>query len=578
MSSLPNVLGRVAARQDGAAPRLPTVVTPRNIADDLELNLATTLREKRAKAHHRRSPLHTIGDDIMAYVCAELQYTGLLDVKPPSLERLRVFQSAFDQVAEQLPSYRPILHAVRAEYDELLEYFVEANNSVDALEARLKLLKVESAKYVSEAQYHFEKKVGQLRAEVNSWRTKYTQCEQESSDVTTKYTKMVESAQHSQKMATDLHRQNFDLVKNYQRSQQQVEESRKKDIIIQAEVNCLKQNLKAAEELIQGAEHEIQDLHQQSSKYSNVVSLEDVTTLNDKYTNAQKTLSMTEGKLEVLQKDYDRLFTSAGSKSEGRSVTPRPAFSNNVGCVDSFASTSASEGNAVSSDEKVQFMQRLVEHLMKIGRTILGAYGLSQASTKPSLTQQTFDTILQRVPPPSIPHPLLPAAPNVPNLYFSRHTVHQIMSRFIKQRMADSVTTSPVPEALEYFISENYRRFFDDDNVYPSLVDAIERFTPEPDFLAYSLMLQGKISEFVVHDSQNLAAEVKISIMASKTDTETHTMTKQSFYFGQQRLPFARRSLFPESDSFRFAIAAFGGNARIHQRHDRCGEGSCCCQ
>jgi len=220
-------------------------------------------KSKYQKAHDRTSSLETMAEQIIQTIQKELQYSGLDKVEPPCLERLRIFQSAFDRIVELLPSYKPLLDAIRYEYDSLVDYLITANNATETLAARLKLMKMESAKFVTDANYHFQTSVEQLKNEALQYQEKCKKMEAETSEQNVKYERLQLAAATAEKHAEDMHRQNHDIVRNFQRKQLQLEEGRKKEMYVQAEINGLKQSLKAAEDHIQTVERELQ---QESTK------------------------------------------------------------------------------------------------------------------------------------------------------------------------------------------------------------------------------------------------------------------------------------------------------------------------
>jgi len=80
-----------------------------------------------------------------------------------------------------------------------------------------------------------------------------------------------------------------------------------------------------------------------------------------------------------------------------------------------------------------------------------------------------------------------------------------------------------------------------------SLLAAVNRYYAEPDFTAFSLLLENKLPEWVVKDNQNLCSEllegVKRNAKDSKTLAQTEdcavncaTVTKQKFFFLLQNL------------------------------------------
>merc|ERR1719326_49987 len=99
---------------------------------------------------------------IMSRIEEELELQGLQDLTP-SLERVRIFSSAFSEVIDKLPSYRGLLLAVQKEYDGLIARLTAELNAAAPTEARLRTMKAASLSYVGESMAWFQTEIAELR-------------------------------------------------------------------------------------------------------------------------------------------------------------------------------------------------------------------------------------------------------------------------------------------------------------------------------------------------------------------------------------------------------------------------------
>merc|ERR1719326_1302835 len=102
---------------------------------------------------------------IMSRIEEELELQGLQDLTP-SLERVRIFSSAFSEVIDKLPSYRCLLLAVQKEYDGFIARLQAELNAAAPTEARLRTMKAASLSYVGESMAWFQLEVAELRKQV----------------------------------------------------------------------------------------------------------------------------------------------------------------------------------------------------------------------------------------------------------------------------------------------------------------------------------------------------------------------------------------------------------------------------
>merc|ERR1719487_402122 len=104
---------------------------------------------------------------LLRYLDDELVVQGLAD-QEPCLERLALFQTVFSRILEQLPSYRPVLWAIKAEYDAVLREQAKTVEAFQAMQARLHIFRAETVGLVgqSTALYHEEITRERSRVEV----------------------------------------------------------------------------------------------------------------------------------------------------------------------------------------------------------------------------------------------------------------------------------------------------------------------------------------------------------------------------------------------------------------------------
>uniref|UniRef100_A0A0G4GBT9 Translin-associated factor X-interacting protein 1 N-terminal domain-containing protein n=1 Tax=Chromera velia CCMP2878 TaxID=1169474 RepID=A0A0G4GBT9_9ALVE len=82
-------------------------------------------------------------EDLTLFIRSELDRQGLL-TSPPSIERVRVFGQAYEHLLKQMPTYRPVLSAIKKEYDALVDNLWQRTEGTTALQSRLQVMRHET--------------------------------------------------------------------------------------------------------------------------------------------------------------------------------------------------------------------------------------------------------------------------------------------------------------------------------------------------------------------------------------------------------------------------------------------------
>lgn len=81
---------------------------------------------------------------LQEFVADELALVGCETVGPPCAERLQVYREAFTFFIEDFRTYKPILSAIKAEYEGMLDKYAQRLHFIPPLQARLSTLRTES--------------------------------------------------------------------------------------------------------------------------------------------------------------------------------------------------------------------------------------------------------------------------------------------------------------------------------------------------------------------------------------------------------------------------------------------------
>merc|ERR1719253_1538681 len=163
---------------------------------------------------------------------------------PPSLERCRIFSSAFGEVIDKLPSYRCLLLAVQKEYDGLIARQNAELNAAAPTEARLRTMKAASLSYVGESMAWFQIEIADLRKRLKEADAEIARLKLEINQYEDQREKLEGVSETAKFMAKESHSQNLDILKHMDRMEKQVELLRKQDRETQGQMNSLQQRLK----------------------------------------------------------------------------------------------------------------------------------------------------------------------------------------------------------------------------------------------------------------------------------------------------------------------------------------------
>jgi hypothetical protein len=519
----------------------------------------------------------------MQRVERELDLQGLVSCAP-SLERLRIFSSAYRYAMDTLPSYRPLLLAVQREYDGLIESLHEQAQAVAPLEGRLKTLKAESVSLVGESTTRFQQENSVLRSKIKALEEETSHLKEAKQVLEDDAKQLKEAAGIAAKFKEEYHKQNFDIVKNFQRVQQQLEDSRKKEMLFQAECNRHTTELKAQDQQIRILE---KNLQQESNKHTTMVAKDVYDGVVDRLNLSEQKFNDLDEKYKAVRRDYEstvRLYSElAGQKlemdpSEIRPLTPRPTWSHCNGLADP---------DQKHSYEKADILQDLMQHILLRARTLLCAYGLWGASQKSLVVKQHSthpllimgnaggeqDSKAEKVkigeggaeeepkaseeepkeekteeadehgddewfePDQSLnTPPVLRHLERVRDLKLSRARTAEFINGIIKLRLKRPDRETP-KAWLEFMLEHlpEHMKEIEKQQFALSINSAVRRYSAEPDFLAFQLLIQGKLTDHVVQDCQNLCSELLKSFRSFDQNGAKH-ITKQNFFYALQGL------------------------------------------
>eukprot|EP00746_Dinoflagellata_sp_MGD_P127493 gnl/MRDRNA2_/MRDRNA2_62055_c0_seq1.p1 gnl/MRDRNA2_/MRDRNA2_62055_c0~~gnl/MRDRNA2_/MRDRNA2_62055_c0_seq1.p1 ORF type:complete len:805 (+),score=170.94 gnl/MRDRNA2_/MRDRNA2_62055_c0_seq1:70-2484(+) len=527
----------------------------------------------------------------------EIEEIGLRD-HGPCFERLRVFEAAFAHVIETLPSYRPLLFAVKKEYDGLIESLQRENSAVAPLQGRLQTLKAESISLLGESTTQFQRELKHLKDRLAEFEEQNAKLLEENERLKVAYEERAEAATNHKTQSEEQHRQNFDIVRMFNRTVAQLEESKQKERQAQVQLSRVQRDLKGAEGQMRMLEHQLQ---QESHKVITMVSGEEAQALQDKIKEQNKHYGELEEKYKAVRRDYEStvaLYSKLAGQdldvgpANVRPLTPRPDWRQCQGCVDP---------EHKHTFEKAEFVQDLLEHVLVRSRTLLYAYGIWQAGmeksnvvknhSKHSLTpapstktvdKDAVDSAGQDVQheaaeglqgagdqqggerlsaagesgtKASQPLPgkdeevedVFPASTglNVPanlrhsepikNLQLSRKATFDQVMLCVNKRILAGDTNKAFVDSLFEHCPKEMGEGEEQLQYVLSILSAVRRFSAEPDFLAFELLITGKLSDYVVVDNRGITAELLKSFRAID-QSAAKKITKQHFFYALQGL------------------------------------------
>lgn len=535
---------------------------------------------------HNRTPSHcerTGVQQLVQWIEQELEIQGLHG-SPPSVERARVFSTAFSEVIDLLPSYRPILLSVQKEYDSLVNRLQAQIAAVGPVEGRFKTVKAESFSFVAESMSWFQMELATMKRKLGEAEQERDGLREEREELAAENVKLAEASERDRSLANELHGQNLDVLRHLERMETEVDRLRVTEKETQGHNTLLEQKVRERDLRISTVEEQ---LNLERERANDMVPREDFEALREKLNHAEASIRELQETNAARQKDYLSLVESysrnIGQKLadgyDARPLTPRPTWFGCRGLLDV---------DALHSTAKAETAQELLQHMLACSRTLIAAYGLHNACQKSNIFQRyarhelvaplvsSEDAALRRaneaikeengdgngggadgsghsrvptlsgstkmreadawLPPDTdsgtpevLRHPS-----KVKNLRLSRKRTSEFIESIMALRSRGGVQSLSTPflDFMLDHIPEEYKTEDANDfaiNVY----SAVLRYAAEPDFLAYLLLLKGKISDAVVKDNRSMCAELlRIFMTHFESGDGTKMITKQKFFYG----------------------------------------------
>lgn len=548
---------------------------------------------KAASVHGERPGVQ----QLMRWIEEELDVQGLQG-SPPSVGRVRVFSTAFCEVIDMLPSYRPILLSVQKEYDALVNKLQTQINAIGTVEGRFKTLKAESFAFVGESMTWFQLETGSLRQRLAEAETERDSLREERAQLLEDNARLQKELERDRSLTTEMQGQNLDLLRHVERLEGQAERLRAQERDLQGQNGQLKQKSREKDIRIQTMEEQ---LNTERERAESMVPKEEFEALRAEMNHSEVTIKELEEENAAKQKDYLSLVESysknigqkLGEGHGARPLTPRPDWRPCRGLLDV---------DSPHSTEKAETAQDLLQHMLTCSRTLLSAYGLVTATNKSALFRRfvrselalplvcsedtphsararegggggraedageplpgaTGEGALPRMPTLStlggrtslkedawLPPDTDPSTPEVMrhphkvrNLRFSRKRTAEFIEGIIQLRSrhgahGGSNLACPFLDFMLEHLPEDVKPEDASDFVI-NIYAAVHRYSAEPDFLAYLLLLQGKISDTVVKDNRSLCAELLAMFKSHfESGDGTKTITKGKFFNGMREV------------------------------------------
>lgn len=520
---------------------------------------------------------------VMHWVEKELRLQGLQGA-PPSVDRARIFATAFIEVIEMLPSYRPLLLAVQKEYDSFIGRLQADLAGAGSLEGRLRTLKAESLNFVGESMNWFHMEIARLRSRLAQVEGERDALILDKSRLEKENAKLQDMSERDHYQATESHAQNLDIVRYLERMEKQVELLRKTEKELHVANKQLELRCKDKDARILTVEDQLQV---ERVRAINLVSREEYEATKEELRHAEVRNKELEELYAGKHRDYLSIVSTytksiGQSIDEARPLTPRPTWTHCHGIIDP---------DMTHSTDKAAAAQEILQGMLDISRTLLSAYGLIAASERSTVFKMyakhplTAPIVFERrvivterltqskepmtsmsggfAPPggnedhldagaakealvaafwedeflaPDIDQ-LTPVAlrhpEQVKNLRFSRRKVADFIDGIIQMRYRFGGNTMSRP--FLDFMLEHLPKDLQAEELKAefalNIFAAVRHYAAEPDFLAYLLLLTGRISDAVVRDNKALSAEL-VRLFLVFFEGSGRTVPKQKFFYG----------------------------------------------
>lgn len=499
---------------------------------------------------------------LMQWIERELEINGLRGAGP-SLERVRIFATALNEVIDMLPSYRPILLSVQKEYEALVDRLQLQVSASGPLEGRVRTLAAEGLSLVGESMAWYQLEVSSLRQRLAAAERERDCLRAEQERLAAETEALRGAGEAARQQASDLHTQNLDILRHSERMERQVEKLRATEKDLQGLNGQLKQRARERELRVSTVEEQ---LKVEREKVLGMVPREECEAVRADLREAEATIREQEYKLAAKQKDYMSLVDTYSKKigqtlndcSDARPLTPRPTWRHCKGLLDP---------EDLHSTDKADATQNLAQQMLTHARTVLCAYGLSAASQKSAVFRQhathRLSLPLEAVydPPedsgekaPPVKNELSRAADEawlppdtdedtpealrhpeeVRDLRLSRGRACQAIEGALLLRARHGGNSLSVP-FVEFLVDHppDYVKKEDALEFAINIYATVRRHAAEPDFLAYLLLLKGKISDSVVKENRGLCAELlRIFTAYFEAEDGKKIISKQHFIYG----------------------------------------------
>jgi len=519
----------------------------------------------------------------MEWIEQELDLQGL-DGTQPSVERVRIFSNALVEVIEMLPSYRPFLLSLQREYDGLVNRLQSDLLNLAPLEGRLKTLKAESFSFVGQSMTWFQMEIACLKQKLEETEKERDGLRQENEALKEENKRLGECSEKDKYQASESHLQNLDILQYLDRMEKTVEGLRKQERELNAENKAMEKNLKHKDDRMQAAEKQ---LEAERKKIDTMISMEDHEAVREEVRHlTEKEVALHE-QITAKEKDYLRIVEiyqnsigqdgSKGPTDPARPLTPRPTWVHCRGMLDPDVSRSI---------DKAEHAQDLLQHVVVKSRSVLAAYGLMASAQKSALladmTRNKFVLPLVSIerekgkrlgtkeagsddgrtsstaesadkdtkammleeeatlsPDEDLDTPeLLRHSERVKNLRLSRRKALEFLDHIVqvRSRSGSSVLNRPyIQVMMEHPMDMSEEERFE---FLINVFVTVRRYSQEPDFLAYLLLITGKLADSVVKDNKGLCGEILRIIMSAHDGKpqDAKTCSKQDFFFGLKDL------------------------------------------
>lgn len=487
-----------------------------------------------------------------------------------------------------LPTYRPLLLAVQREYDAYIAKLTDERTSTAIVEGRLRTLKSESMSFVGESMGWFQQEVGKMRKRVAELEAEVEESRKCQMQLSEENVRLHEKSATNCAQAKDSHEQNQDMVGVIRRLEFQVELLRSQERDIQSKVHNLQKQLKDKETRIESLNKTLKEKTEENALR---IKPEDHNAVKDECRHLEQRLQQLEEQLAAAKKDctsiVETYLKAIGQQGkdiilgpDARPLTPRPDWARCRGLMDP---------EEMHTYEKAAIAQELASHVFCSSRKLLSAYGLLAAAQR-STVFRSYARIAE--PPDDAAQPALqkvrsrvrtrssledgdaPAVDNfspfapledaadflmvepeagvplifqnacrqldrVKNLRFSRRKTAEFIDGLVRQRLRRGAAQLMQPFGefvLENLPDELCKESASREAIAEFVINlnaSVRYYSAEPDFLAYTLLLNGKISDTVVRDNKNLCAELLQIFGEHFESSDAHaSITKQKLFNG----------------------------------------------